>query len=182
MLKKIFVSCFVGIVMSLAIALTACESTTLSRTQPSNVNSLTQLQIATVEQSKVAMGQTVYVPVYSHIYQFNSQDSPINLATTLSIRNTDERNPIIITAVRYFNTRGELVKTYLEKPVTLQPLASTEVFIGAEDTTGGSGANFIVEWVAKQKVYEPVIEAVMISTASTQGIAFISPGKVLKQQ
>jgi hypothetical protein len=37
-----------------------------------------------------------------------------------------------------------------------------------------------VEWVAEKEISEPVVEAVMIGTESTQGISFISPGKVIK--
>lgn len=54
-------------------------------------------------------------------------------------------------------------------------------FIAANDTSGGAGANFIVEWVAEKTVYEPVVEAVMINTSSSQGISFVSPARVLKQ-
>lgn len=46
----------------------------------------------------IAMGQTIYVPVYSHIYH-NKQEEIFNIASTLSIRNTDLTNPIIITAL-----------------------------------------------------------------------------------
>lgn len=127
------------------------------------------------------MGQTVYVPVYSHIYHYNSQDQVVNLSATLSIRNTDLTNSIIITSVRYYDTDGQLIRQDVESPVELKPLTSADFFIAADDTSGGSGANFIVEWVAEKTVYEPVIEAVMISTSSSQGISFVSPAKVLKQ-
>jgi hypothetical protein len=105
----------------------------------------------------------------------------MNLSATLSIRNTDLANSIIITSVRYYDTNGRLIRQDIKSPVELKPLASTDFFIAADDTSGGSGANFIVEWVALKTVYEPVIEAVMISTSSNQGISFISPAKVLKQ-
>jgi hypothetical protein len=45
---------------------------------------------------------------------------------------------------------------------------------------GGVGANFIVEWIAEKEVSEPVVEAVMISAASNQGISFVSPGRIIK--
>ena len=105
----------------------------------------------------------------------------MNLSATLSIRNTDLTHSIIITSVQYYDTDGQLVRKDVESPVELKPLASTDFFIAADDTSGGSGANFIVEWVAEKKVYEPVIEAVMIGTSSQQGISFVSPAKVLKQ-
>ncbi len=105
----------------------------------------------------------------------------MNLSATLSIRNTDLTNSIIITSVRYYDTDGQPVRQDVESPVELKPLASTDFFIAADDTSRGAGANFILEWVAEKMVYEPVIEAVMISTSSSQGISFVSPAKVLKQ-
>lgn len=134
----------------------------------------------TLDETKIVTGQTVYVPVYSYIYHHNSRDQVINLTTTLSIRNTDLTNSIILTTVRYYDTNGQLVKPYLDNPVVLNSMASTDILIEANDIRGGIGANFIVEWVAEHTVYDPVIEAVMISTTSTQGISFVSPGRVLK--
>ncbi|ACK66151.1 conserved hypothetical protein [Rippkaea orientalis PCC 8801] len=165
----------------LIILLISCSNNVGLETQTSPQNQIDQLQLVTLDTQKVVMGQTVYVPVYSHIYHFDQQNNPINLSATLSIRNTDMTHSIIITTVRYYDTKGQLIREFIRNPVELKPLASTDVFIQTNDTTGGLGANFIVEWVALQTVYEPVIEAVMISTASSQGISFISPGRVLKQ-
>jgi hypothetical protein len=39
----------------------------------------------------LSAGQTVYVPIYSHIYS-GLKGRPFNLAATLSIRNTDPSN------------------------------------------------------------------------------------------
>jgi hypothetical protein len=164
-----------------AIALTTCSTQIAPQGQQSSPERRTPLRAVTVDQTKVVMGQTLYVPIYSHIYHYNSQDHVINLSAMLSIRNTDLTNPIIVTSVRYYNTDGELIRQDVENPVELTPLASADFFIAADDTSGGSGANFIVEWVAEKTVYEPVIEAVMISTSSSQGISFVSPAKVLKQ-
>jgi hypothetical protein len=54
--------------------------------------------------------------------------------------------------VRYYNTEGKLIKQYLERPVELSPLASTNFIVERTDTSGGSGANFIVEWIAEKDV------------------------------
>jgi len=125
------------------------------------------------------MGQTIYVPVYSHIY-YENQKKVLYLSATLSIRNTDLSNPIIITSVRYYDTGGKLIKQYLEDPVELRSLASTDFVVERTDTSGGLGANFIVDWIARKEVSEPVVEAVMISAVSSQGISFVSPGRVIK--
>ena len=49
----------------------------------------------------------------------------------------------------------------------------------AEDH-GGVGANFIVEWQATEKVVSPIVEAIMIGGAGTQGLSFVTRGKVIE--
>lgn len=166
----------------LIIFLSSCTSGGISqKLRPVN-NQVIQPQFNTVnleDKSEIAMGQTIYVPIYSHIY-YENQQKVLYLSATLSIRNTDLTNPIIITSVRYYDTQGKLIKKYLEQPVELTSLASMDFVVERADISGGSGANFIVEWVAKKNVSEPIAEAVMISAVSNQGISFISSGKVIK--
>ncbi|MBD2437699.1 DUF3124 domain-containing protein [Nostoc sp. FACHB-110] len=163
------------------ILLTSCQSLNSSSEQKNTSNPTNSPpKVVTLEQNfKRVAGQTIYVPVYSEIYHHNRQEI-FYLAATLSIRNTDLNNPIIITSVRYYDTNGKLVKQYLDKPIQLNALASTDFFVTRDDTSGGVGANFIVEWVAAQAISEPIIEAVMIGTDFQQGISFISPGRVIK--
>lgn len=170
---------FTGVIV--AIALTSCSPPTDLSNSLSIQNRETQLQVVSLNKEDIVMGQTVYVPIYSHIYHHNSQDRVMNLSATLSIRNTDSTDLIIITSVKYYDTDGQLIRQDIERPVALNPLASTSFFVAADDTSGGSGANFVVEWVAKKTVSEPVIEAIMINTSGGQGISFISPGKVVEQ-
>lgn len=82
----------------------------------------------------------------------------------------------------YHNSEGKLVKQYLERAIQIDALASTDFFINRNDTSGGLGANFIVEWVAQTEISEPIVEAVMIGTDFQQGISFISPSRVIKSQ
>jgi hypothetical protein len=131
----------------------------------------------TLYQSK---GQTVYVPVYSHIYQ-GPKSRPYNLSALLSIRNVDYKQPITISSVRYYNSSGDLVQSYFDKPVTVPPMGTKEVYIMERDTKGGSGANFTVRWASENLVATPVIQAVMIGTASTQGISFVCEGVVIEE-
>lgn len=138
----------------------------------------------TVEQDvsdlNLVVGQVVYVPAYSDIYT-GGDGRTIDLAITLSVCNTDLDHPIVVTSIRYYNTDGDLVRNYLDQPVRLAPMASSHVVVDPQDDTGGVGANFLVEWGAEAPVHEPVIEAVMINTASQQGLSFISPGRVLSE-
>lgn len=133
-----------------------------------------------VQDLDITSGQTIYVPAYSEVH-FASPDRTIELAVTLSIHNTDFTHSIILTSVRYYNTHGELVREYLSQPQRLGPMASTDFFVDAGEQTGGVGTNFIVEWVAEEPVYEPVVEALMLSTMGTQGLSFSSPGRVIRQ-
>jgi hypothetical protein len=131
-------------------------------------------------ESRVALsaGQTVYVPIYSHIYS-GLKGRPFELAATLSIRNTDPKHPITLMSVKYFDSEGKLVKEYLEKPAELRAMATTRYILPEGDTTGGSGANFLVKWQSPTKVNPPLIEGVMIGTRSGQGISFVSRGQVI---
>ncbi|MFZ5563764.1 MAG: DUF3124 domain-containing protein, partial [Thermodesulfobacteriota bacterium] len=64
-------------------------------------------------------------------------------------------------------------------PVTLKPLESLRYVVPERDTSGGSGANFIVEWKADKPVNPPIVESIMIGTQVQQGISFTSRGQVL---
>lgn len=64
---------------------------------------------------KRCTGQTVYVPIYSHIYSGDREHIPFLLAATLSIRNTDPDQPITVTAIDYYDSDGKLLKKYLKR-------------------------------------------------------------------
>ena len=131
-----------------------------------------------IPEESVIAGQTIYVPVYSHIYSQGGK--PFLLETTLSVRNSDPDKNITIRSVRYYDTNGKLIKKYLDKPLQLKPLASAEFLVKQEKIEGGSGANFIVEWVADTKINKPIIEAVMTGIKGQTGISFVRPGVAIK--
>ena len=140
---------------------------------------LVALPVQAEGQIVLSKGQTIYVPAYSHIYSGN-REKPFLLAITVSIRNIDPKNPIQITTVDYYETQGKLLKHYLEKPAALAPLGSLRYIVPEGDKTGGSGANFVVEWKSDKPVNPPIIECVMIGTQSQQGISFTSRGQVIQ--
>lgn len=123
--------------------------------------------------------RSVYVPVYSHVYTGNKA-LPVNLATTLSIRNTDLKNRITIDSADYYNSEGKLMRRMLGRALSLGPLASTSIFIKEKDTTGGFGASFLVRWHATGEVSTPIIECLMIGAYSGLGISFVSPGQEIR--
>ncbi|HOV85372.1 MAG TPA: DUF3124 domain-containing protein [Syntrophobacteraceae bacterium] len=129
---------------------------------------------------KLVKGQTVYVPAYSHIY-YGDRELPFYLTVTLSIRNTDPTHPITLVSVDYFDSDGKRLQSHLAKELKLNPMSSTRFVVKESDKSGGSGASFLVTWKSDKKVCEPVIETVMISTSTQQGISFSSRGKPVKE-
>jgi hypothetical protein len=129
---------------------------------------------------QIVTGQQVFVPAYSEIALADAENT-IDLTVTLAIHNTDLEQAIIIRSVRYYDTSGQLVEEFVQSPVSLAPLATTGFVVPAGTSPGGWGTNFIVEWGAESPVYEPVIEAVIVSRRGTEGISFISPGRVISE-
>lgn len=129
---------------------------------------------------RLSKGQTLYVPVYSNVFT-GPRKLPLQLAATLSIRNTDLAAAVRVTAIDYYNTNGKLVRRHLERPAVVGPLASIYVHIEEKDTLGGFGANFIVRWQAGSIINAPVVECVMIGATGGQGISFVSPGQEIRE-
>lgn len=119
---------------------------------------------------------TTYLSVYSQIYSMTEHRTH-NLTATISMRNTNRSDTIFIQKAEYYNTKGELIRTYFDKPIFITPLETVEIVIDQTDQEGGSGANFIFEWKIKQNSNEPFFESVMISTSGQQGISFTTQGK-----
>ncbi|HIJ91636.1 MAG: DUF3124 domain-containing protein [Desulfobulbaceae bacterium] len=127
---------------------------------------------------ELSQGQTIYVPAYSHIYVGN-REKPFLLTVTLSIRNTDTKHPVTITTADYYDTKGKLIRKYLEQPVSLGPLESVRYIVPQKDKSGGSGANFVVEWKSGKTVNPVLVETIMIGAESQQGISFTSRGQTI---
>jgi hypothetical protein len=105
----------------------------------------------------------------------------MNLATTLSIRNASPTSSIVLSTIDYYDSHGTRVRDYLDTARRLPPMASTYVVVEQDDLRGGVGANFIVRWHADEPVQPPIVETVMITTESTQGISFRSAARVLSE-
>ena len=126
----------------------------------------------------LSQGQTLCAPAYSHIYVGN-REKPFLLTVTLHVRNVDLKHPITVKSVDYYDSRGNLLKKYLARPLTLKPLESSRHIVPQNEKKGGAGANFIVVWSADKAVNQPIVETVMIGAESQQGISFTSRGQVI---
>ncbi len=126
-------------------------------------------------------GQTVYVPAYSHIYH-GVKTREFLLTVTLSIRNTDPAVPIRIVSVELFDESGKALRSYPGTQKTLAPFAVTEAVLEERDPSGGSGGAFLVRWESKQPALPPVVQCVMIGSSNSQGISFLTEGRVVEER
>mgnify|MGYP001813334729 FL=1 len=124
--------------------------------------------------------QAAYVPVYSHIYYDGGR--PYLLEATLSIRNVDPNEAIYVSVADYYDTDGKLSRKMLDRLIKLDPLQTIELLIERHDSSGGSGANFIIEWhAADRSVHAPLIEAVMVGRSGTNAISFVRKSEPLPE-
>ena len=133
------------------------------------------------EMQPLSRGQTVYAPVYSEILHGNldssGNPSRIPLSAMLSIRNTNPAAAITVTSVSYYDGAGKRLRAFLDKPKSLAPLETTEMFIEHRDMTGGTGASFLIVWESAAPVNPPIVEVVHAYFFGNQSTAFISPGR-----
>jgi hypothetical protein len=125
-------------------------------------------------------GELIYVPAYPSIL-YEEGNRTLQLDTTLSIHNVNPDRKITITRVDYYNADGKLVKKYLAKPQTLNPLQTQNFVVEKIKAVSGVGANFLVEWQASQEVNSPIVETLMMNASSNLGVSFSSTGRVLKR-
>lgn len=165
--------------LCIVVLLTSCEP------QNPNVDETGKDQLKSLEldheidRSGMAYTDLVYVPIYSDIY-VDDENQNCLLAATLSIRNTSYQDSLFVSKIDYFNTAGELVKNYLESPISLPPMATINYVVEQHDDTGGSGANFIVALSSKNTTIRPVIQAIMIGHCSIKSISFSTDGYSIK--
>lgn len=129
----------------------------------------------------LSSGQLLYVPVYSEL-AYGGGRHTLNLSATLTIRNTDRTHRLRLTRVDYYSAAGTLLRSHLPKPQTIAPMASIEYIVGGADRSGGTATSFLVEWESLTPLSPPVVEAVIISAASTHAISFQSAARVLEEK
>jgi len=159
-------------------AIEARVSSDLARAfEPPN---LSDYEAKGIDRATLRVHQAAYVPVYSHIYYDGGR--PYLLETTLSIRNVDPNEPVYVSKADYYDTDGKLFKVKVDRLIKLEPLQTIEFLVERHDASGGSGANFIVEWhTADKNVHAPRIEAVMVGRSGTNAISFVRKSEPLPQ-
>ncbi len=116
-----------------------------------------------------------YLSIYSLIYS-ETEHRTHNLTVMVSLRNTSDKDTIYLENSHYFDTNGNLVRSYHEDIIYLAPMETIEIIIDELDISGGTGSNFIFDWYASKTCPEPIFEAVMNSTMA-RGISFTTTAK-----
>lgn len=152
----------------------ACKKTT-QKEQRELISTDHQLE-KSIEKKTDSIYKTrkVYVPVYSDIYQRTRNERTL-LTSTLSIHNTSETDTLYLSRIDYYNTEGKLVRKYIESTIFLTTFETLEYVVDEEDKTGGSGANFIIEWYGNEKL-NPIFQAVMIGGLGNKSFSFTTEG------
>lgn len=145
---------------------------------------LAAAQVFAAEPPALLSGQTLYLPVYSHVYHGDpgkdGKPSQTLVSTHVSIRNTDPQVAIRLVSARYYDTAGNLVRSYLAAPVTIPRLGTHEIFVPRADTAGGSGANFLLVWTAETAANPPIVEALHADIREARTLMFITTGQPIK--
>jgi hypothetical protein len=138
--------------------------------------------LTAIPTENLAVSGADYVPVYS-IVSMSKGKLRADFSVTPSVHNASETRPLVLKRIAYFDTSDKMVESYLKSPVALKPFSTIEVFIAANDVRGGTGANFVVDWVATGEIAEPTVEALMVGGVSAGHYAFIShlrPIRIIK--
>jgi hypothetical protein len=136
-------------------------------------------------QEPLSAGQSLYLAIYSHLYHGDvnprtGKPSETLVSTHVSIRNTDMKTPLKVTSARYYNTEGKLLREYLPAPKTIPPLGTLELYVPRSDSSGGSGANFIIDWSAERPINPPLVEALHADIREARTLLFVTTGRPLQ--
>lgn len=127
------------------------------------------------ETDSLIQGST-YLAVYSQIYS-QTEHITHDLTATISLRNANRKDTIFIDKAEYYDTHGNSIRSYFKKPIYIAPMETVEIVIDETDREGGTGGNFLFDWRIKSNSFEPLFEAIMISTSGQQGLSFSTEGK-----
>lgn len=137
------------------------------------------------EMLPLSAGQSVYLPIYSHLYHGDvnpktGKPSQTLVSAHISIRSTDPTTAMKVVRARYYDTEGKLLREFLPKPQLIPPLGTFELYVPRSDSSGGSGANFIIDWVAEKPVNPPLVEALHADIREARTLLFITTGRPIQ--
>ena len=156
----------------------ACNSGYKRTEEPLSIIDWSSKEVNLNQKDSLITG-TTYLSVYSQIYSYTEHTS-IDLTATVSMRNTSADMKLYLLKADYFDTKGNKIHSYVDKPIEISELETLEIVIAEFDKQGGTGANFIFDWAIEPSSTSPIFEAVMISTYGQQGLSFTTKGHQIK--
>lgn len=142
--------------------------------------SLSTTALAQEAQSK---GQTLYLPIYSHLWHGNVDRSGkadmAQLSALVSIRNTDPGKALRVISAKYYDTDGKLLREFLPAVRLVPPLGTLELLVERREAEGGSGANFIIRWQNDEALNPPLVEAVHADLYGLKPVSFITTARAI---
>jgi hypothetical protein len=144
-----------------------------------SLNGFLPCHLAAVE---LSIGSVTYVPIYRSFYQIygNTRDS-YNLTSTVCLHNPDPKQAIKVLSIDYYNSSGNLVKKYIDEPITIKPWNSKELTIQPRTEPEDFGANLIVRWKSDQPANPPIVEVLMTGQFLNRGVSFVTRGVEVKE-
>ncbi|MBS4097079.1 MAG: DUF3124 domain-containing protein [Sulfuricella sp.] len=131
-------------------------------------------------------GQTLYLPIYSHLWHgdLKSDGMPFKslVSALVSVRNTDLKTPIRVTSARYYDTNGKLLQEFVPTPKTIPAMGTHELYVERKESAGGSGANFVVQWESAASANPPVVEALHADIQGNRTITFLTWGRPIRSE
>jgi hypothetical protein len=73
-----------------------------------------------------------------------------------------------------------LLREYLPAAKTIPPLGTYELFVPRSDSSGGSGANFIIDWSAERPINTPLVEALHADIREARTLLFVTTGRPIQ--
>lgn len=142
--------------------------------------------VSAEETPSLSKGQTLYLPIYSHVWHGNLDKAGVPLkslvSALVSIRNTDSKRAIRVTSAHYYDTRGKLLAEYVSQPKTIGPMGTYEMYVERKESAGGSGANFLITWQADTPVNPPIVEALHADIQGHKTLSFITTARPLNME
>lgn len=149
---------------------------------------LSLVAVAQAQESlPLSTGQSLYLAIYSHLYHGDvhpktGKPSETLVSTHVSIRNTDPAVPMKVTSARYYNTEGKLLREFLPRPQAIPPLGTFELYVPRSDSSGGSGANFIIDWTAEKPINPPIVEALHADIREARTLLFVTTARPIQKR
>lgn len=139
---------------------------------------------ANADEPALSKGQTLYLPIYSHVWHgdLKAGGYPLKslVSALVSIRNTDLKHPIRVLSARYFDTGGKPLHEHIAAAKIIPPMGTYELYVERKESAGGSGANFVILWEAAMPANLPVVEAVHADIQGHRTLSFITTARAIR--